>query len=223
MSPFECATIEPKQPATHAVIWLHGLGANGNDFVPIAPSLELPQSLACRFIFPHAPIRPVTLNLGRPMPSWFDIYGIDFEQKQDERGIQETSLALIKLIEQQQNQDIPSKNIILAGFSQGGAMALHTGLHYNQPLAGIVGLSTFLPLHYQFGEKTASANKKTPIFLAHGTFDEAVKFEYGELTKQFLEQQQHPVDWHTYPIAHTVSSEEISDLGVWISEAFARE
>lgn len=220
MPPLECIKIEPNQPATHAVIWLHGLGANGHDFASIVPSLQLPSSLNCRFLFPHAPVRPITLNLGLPMPGWFDIYGLDFEGRQDEQGIKETDQALTNLIEELEADGIPSSNIVLAGFSQGGAMSLHTGLHFPRPLAGIIGLSTFLPLHYEFGEKTTPANQSTPIFLAHGTLDEVVKFEYGELTKQFLEQKHHPVDWHTYPIAHTVSPEETGDIGRWLCQCW---
>jgi phospholipase/carboxylesterase len=212
MLPFE--TIHPKKPAQFAVIWLHGLGADGYDFIPIVPELKL-EDLAIRFIFPHAPTRPVTLNRGMPMPAWFDIHEIYPASKYDETGIEDAYQAISELIEAQHQQGIPYENIVLIGFSQGGALALYSGLRFLKPLAGVMGLSTFLPMIPSL-KNALTAPKPLPIFLAHGTQDPIVPLEAGHMTEELLTSQGYYVDWHTYPMAHQVCPQEIADISAWL-------
>lgn len=212
----ESIIIEPDQTAEYAIIWLHGLGASGDDFVNIIPELNLPANLPTRFIFPHAPTRPVTLNMGMPMRAWYDIYGLSPQTRQDEAGIEASTQMLSALIHEENAKGIPSNRIILAGFSQGGALALHTGLHYPEKIAGVLALSTYLPLHESFGTKTEKANQATSIFMAHGTSDNVVPLSFGKFSMDALKTHHYSVSWHTYAMAHALCHDEICDIGVWI-------
>ncbi|OGT30002.1 MAG: hypothetical protein A3E87_09715 [Gammaproteobacteria bacterium RIFCSPHIGHO2_12_FULL_35_23] len=201
-----------------SIIWLHGLGASGDDFVSIVPLLSLANKDQIRFIFPHAPKRPITLNYGYVMPGWFDIYSLDFNGPQDTAGILEAYQNVSELITKEINLGIPSHNIIVAGFSQGGALALYTALHYPQKLAGVIGLSTFLPLSQDLAKKMSAANRKLPVFLGHGSKDGLVSIQLGEITNQLLTDYGYPVDWHAYPIEHTVGQAEIKDISAWLQK-----
>ena len=214
----ESVEIKPDQAAKHCIIWLHGLGADGHDFVPIVPDLQLPAALAVRFIFPHAPIMPVTINNGYEMRAWFDILDLSFGAKIDEDGISASQKLLENLIEKQIASGIQPENIILAGFSQGGAIALTTGLAYPKRLGGVLALSTFLPL----ADKVLAnaSNKSLPIFIAHGTQDSVLPFFLGEMTTKTLEQAGYPVSWHSYVMPHSVCAEEIGDISQWIQKVW---
>lgn len=217
--PLEYITISPSQPATSSVIWLHGLGADGNDFVPIVPQLHLPATMGIRFIFPHAPVRSVTIAGGYAMKAWYDVIAIDRRSQEDRSGILASVGQVHELIKQELELGIPSSKIILAGFSQGGAMALQAGLRYELPLAGILGLSTYLPLMDTFAGEMHSANRQTPVFLAHGNCDDVVSLALGEMAKEVLVKQKVKVDWHVYPgLAHGVCPQEVRDIGLWITQ-----
>lgn len=213
----ETVVVETQAPITAAVIWLHGLGADGHDFAGIIPQLQLPAKLGIRFIFPHAPARPVTLNNGFTMRAWYDIYSLNDLHQEDRAGIQTSEQAIGRLIQQQHAAGIPVARIILAGFSQGGALALHTGLHYPAKLGGILGLSTYLPLLTHFAEEAPSANRQTPIFLAHGEQDDILPLALGEKTRDHLRNAGYPVEWHAYPMGHQVCLPEIAHLSQWLS------
>lgn len=204
--------ISPKKTATTSIIWLHGLGATADDFIPLIPELGLPDDHSIRFVFPQAPDRPVTLNGGMSMPAWYDIFSIDRKGKQDDVGIEESSEAIKAIIKEEHASGIETHRIFLAGFSQGGAIALHTGLHYPEKLGGIIALSTYLPLHEQFGTRTEKANQHTPIFMAHGRQDFVVPLAFAEESKMILEKHGYPIEWRTYDMAHYVCPEEIHDL-----------
>lgn len=202
--------------AQYSVIWLHGLGADGHDFEPIVPELVFRQKPFTRFIFPHAPIRPVSLNMGYEMPAWYDIYAIDAQAKQDEIGIHESADRITALIEQEHQQGVDYAHIVLAGFSQGGAMALYLGLRYPQRLAGILAMSTYLPLADNLATEISSVNVHTPVFMAHGEFDQVVPLALGELSRQQLQQQGCSVQWQVYSMEHGVMPDEIHDIGKWL-------
>lgn len=223
MSDIMLETIEAGagEEATHAVIWMHGLGADGNDFVPIVPELMLPRELAVRFVFPHAPTRPVSINAGMRMRAWFDITGLDHKSPDDAQGIAESQAAIEALIKRERERGIEPGRIVLAGFSQGGAMALQTGLRYADALAGIMALSTWLPLRDALADEASAANQATPIFMAHGSFDPMVPCQYGEYSRDFLKQAGYQVDWHAYPMQHQVCLEQIADIGRWLQQVFA--
>ncbi len=195
--------------ARYYVIWLHGLGADGHDFSPIVEMLDLKNHY---FILPHAPYRPVTLNNGHEMRAWYDIYNLESGGQQDEVGIRETQAYIESLIEQEMAKGVPSKNIILAGFSQGGAIALHTALRFKKPLGGVIALSTYLPLKDLLATEKSSENQSTPIFMAHGTYDEVITLETCKLSLAALQAEQYPVLWREYPIAHSVSTNEVDEI-----------
>ncbi len=200
------------------VIWLHGLGADANDFVPVVRELQLPASMAIRFVFPSAPVRPISINQGYPMPGWYDISEADIAgdetgQSEDSKGIETSSEAMQRLIEQQIAHGIEPDRIVIAGFSQGGAIALHVGLHAPQALAGVMALSTYLPF---CARKNPKIRPELPIFMAHGSEDEVVKTEYGHRSAEALRQQGFAVEWHAYPMAHSVCPEEIADISTWL-------
>ena len=199
-----------------SIIWLHGLGADGHDFEPIVPQLRLPESLAVRFVFPHAPYRPVTLNGGYRMRAWYDI-AIDTRGfQQDEAHIRESEQNLRRLIAHERDRGIGSRRIVLAGFSQGAAMAMHPGLRYPEPLAGIMALSMPIPLPERIAPELNPANARTPVFLAHGMQDHVVPYPMGEYGRRLLEQLGLPVEWHSYTMDHTVSQGEVADIRVWL-------
>lgn len=213
MKTFETLVRSPNLPARHTVIWLHGLGADGHDFVDIVPELHLPEALAVRFIFPHAPVRPVSLNGGLPMRAWFDLYDLTAESKIDNEGILESNAALHALIKHEIEQGIPAEHIVLVGFSLGGALALYSGLVYPKRLGGIIGLSTFLPAT---ALEQIHQPKDIPIFMAHGEHDPVVLPVLGENSQEYLVKHGYQVAWHTYPMGHTVCAAEIQDIAAWL-------
>lgn len=217
----KCVEVNPTGKPKASVIWLHGLGATGHDFESIVPELHLPENLSVRFVFPHAPIRPVSLNRGYQMPAWFDIAVIDMNVAIDEAGMNESVRAIGALIAREVSLGVPTQKIVLAGFSQGGAVALYTGLCYSQSLAGLMGLSTFLPLAQPIAQNLNPANRQTPIFLAHGTQDFMVPLQLGEMTRDGLIKSGHQVEWHTYPMGHEVCQAEIKDISKWLQKVLS--
>jgi len=200
---------------SHSVIWLHGLGADGNDFAPIVPELVARDWPALRFVFPHAPVQPVTVNGGMPMRAWYDIVGFDLLSRQDEAGMRESIAAVEALIAREHERGVRSERIVLAGFSQGGAIALAAGLRHAHKLAGIVALSTYLPLGGALAAERSAANAAVPIFWGHGTLDPVVILQRGLDSRAALEALGYAIDWHTYPMPHSVCAEEIADLRDW--------
>lgn len=215
MTTLETVIISPTLPVKNTIIWLHGLGADGHDFVDIVPELKLPEELAVRFVFPHAPVRPVSLNGGLPMRAWFDIYGLSDESHIDQVGLAESEQSLQELIHQEHSLGVPLENIILAGFSQGGALALRTGLHYPRRLGGILSLSAFLP-----GRSLSKARQPAdiPICMAHGTQDPVIVLGLAEASRDLLQARGYPVTWHSYPMAHCVCEAELRDISKWIQK-----
>jgi phospholipase/carboxylesterase len=208
-----------KQTGPHpraSVIVLHGLGADGNDFVPIAQELDLSGAGDVRFVFPHAPVIPVTINGGYEMRAWYDILGADLVQREDEKGLRSSLAQVEALIEREKARGIPAGRIVLAGFSQGCAMALLTGLRHGEKLGGIVGLSGYLPLAATTAAERHSANTATPIFLAHGRMDPVVPLDRALASRDALKSLGYQVEWHEYPMAHSVCMEEIADLNRWL-------
>ncbi|HEX7817642.1 carboxylesterase [Dyella sp.] len=201
----------------YSILWMHGLGADGNDFVPLVPELVAADWPALRFVFPHAPVRPVTINGGMPMRAWYDVTGFDAAARQDESGIRASIASIESLIDRENERGIADDHIFLAGFSQGGAIALSTGLRHPRKLAGIIALSTWLPLHDAFAAERAPANASTPIFWGHGTGDPIVALSRGVASRDLLQSLGYTVDWHTYPMPHAVYPEEIADLRVWLA------
>jgi phospholipase/carboxylesterase len=200
------------------VILFHGLGADGHDFESIVAELRLPDSLATRFVFPHAPVRPVTLNGGYRMRAWYDLYGLDRGSREDEAGIRESAETAHRLIRREGQRGIAADRVVLAGFSQGGAIALFAGLRHPQRLAGILALSTYMPLGKTLASEAHPANAAIRVFMAHGTVDPVVAFGLGEQSKEALLAQGVSVDWHTYPMPHSVSPQEIADIRGWLLE-----
>jgi phospholipase/carboxylesterase len=198
------------------IIWMHGLGADGHDFEPIVPELVRPNERALRFVFPHAPVRPVTLNAGYAMRAWYDIIGIDRRSKQDEAGIRASHSIVEALIRRENERGIATNRIAVAGFSQGGAMAIYSGTRYPEKLAGIMGLSCYMLLDTRFATERVPANQATPIFLAHGTQDPVVNPVLGEETRQLLESEGYSVEWHTYAMPHSVCPQEVADIAAWL-------
>jgi len=205
---------------TFSIIWLHGLGADGFDFLPIVPQLCLPLDANIRFIFPHAPAMPVTMNGGFIMPAWYDLYSLDVRNPetdpQDEQGIKHSASQIQQLITQENERGIPNHRIMLVGFSQGGAMALYAGLTQKEPLAGIIGLSCYLPLHTSIEKDIQANNKTTPIFMAHGKQDPIVLHEHGKASAEYLEGWAYTVQWHEYDMEHTVCPEETQAIAHFI-------
>ncbi|ATX82679.1 phospholipase/carboxylesterase [Mariprofundus ferrinatatus] len=199
-----------------AVIWLHGLGADGHDFEPIVPQLGLPADLAVRFIFPHAPSMPVTLNGGYIMPAWYDIKQTDLGIEHDREGIKASTADIRMLIEREQVRGIKASRIILAGFSQGAAMSLHVGLRQSEPLAGIMALSGYLLLPHEI-EKLKPEAISTPIFMAHGIHDPVVSYTLGDNSRRKLAAAGCKIEWHSYPMQHSVCLDEIKQIGKWIT------
>lgn len=214
--------IETGPNPTASIVLMHGLGADGNDFVPIAQELDLSSVGPVRFVFPNAPVMPVTINGGYQMPAWYDIYGPNLVQREDEAGLRRSQASIEALIEKEKSRGIAADRIVVAGFSQGCAMALMTGLRHAEKLAGIVGLSGYLPLAATLAGERHAANHDTPIFLAHGSGDPVVVLERAELSRNLLMQMNYNVDWHEYPMAHSVCMEEIADLNAWLLRVLTR-
>ena len=202
----------------HAIIWLHGLGADGNDFKPIVPELVDRAWPPLRFVFPHAPVRSVTVNGGMRMRAWYDILGAQIAMMQDEAGIRASIAALDELIAREAERGVPSERVILAGFSQGGAIVLAAGLRHAAKLAGIIALSTYLPLDAATDAERNAANAKLPIFMGHGSFDPVVPQALGLMSRDLLVKFGYEVEWHSYPMAHQVCPPEITELRAWIGK-----
>lgn len=217
----DCVVLEPGRPADASVIWLHGLGASGHDFPPIVSELGLPEDHGVRFLFPHAPSIPVTVNGGMVMPAWYDILGMDFERRVDEAGVRSSAAHARALIEREKAAGLPANRIVLAGFSQGGAIALHEGLRHPESLAGILALSTYLACDGNLDEERAAVNQETSILQCHGTQDPMVTPRMGEAARDRLLGLGYPLEWRTYPMAHQVCPEEISDIATWLRRVLA--
>lgn len=208
----DCIEIETAPNPTHAVIWMHGLGADATDFAPLATELGLHDSPAVRFIYPNARVRPITINGGMAMRGWYDIYAPDLIRREDAQGLLESQRDIQALIARENARGIPCSRIVLAGFSQGCAMTLQTGLRHPEKLAGLLGLSGYLPLASTFETERHPANQDTPVFLAHGTVDPVVTIDRAEATRQQLETAGYSVFWKTYPMPHSVCPEELVDI-----------
>jgi len=211
----ETVEIESGARADAAVIWMHGLGADGHDFEPLVPELRLPERLRVRFVFPHAPVRPVTINAGLRMRAWYDIVQLG-GGAEDESGIRGSQAEIEALVARERARGVPARRLVLAGFSQGGAMALHTALRHPEPLAGIVALSTWLPLAAKLAAERSPASAGVPVFLAHGTEDPMVPLALARAARDVLETLGHAVEWREYPTGHAVCSEEVADIAAFL-------
>lgn len=221
-NPLSRIEIDPAGSASKSVIWLHGLGADGSDFVPLIPELHLPETLGIRFIFPHAPVIPVTINHHAKMRAWFDILGLTSTAKVDAEGITRACALVEDLIAQEMARGIAAEQIVLAGFSQGAVIALTTGLRYPQRLGGILALSGFLPLAEKVLATASQANRHLPIFLAHGSEDAIVPYCLGEATYAALKKAGYPIAWHSYHMDHAVCAPEITDISQWLQTCFSQ-
>jgi len=207
--------------ATASIIWLHGLGADGHDFEGLVPELNLPEDASIRFIFPHAPERAVTVNNGYVMRAWYDIKSLEIDAEQDEQGIRDSAKLIETLIEAEHQRGVAYDKIVLAGFSQGGVIALQLGLRFQHRLAGIMALSTYLGLAGTLAAEANQINSDVPIFMAHGIDDQVVPFALGEVSRQQLEAQNYSVQWQTYPMEHSVHPDEIDDIASWLKQVLA--
>ena len=207
--------LETGRDPERSVIWLHGLGADGRDFVPIVGELDLP-AVPIRFVFPHAPVRPVTINNGMSMRAWYDIVADDLARREDERGVRASQGRVEALIARERERGIRASRIVLAGFSQGGAISLQTGLRHPERLAGIMALSTYVPIASTLEAERNPANGDVPIFLAHGTQDPIIPLAHARRSFELLERLGYPVEWHEYVMPHSVSPQEIEDIGAWL-------
>ena len=214
----DAVEINPPGTPRACIIWLHGLGADGHDFEPLIPQLGLVDTLGVRVVLPHAPHRAVTINGGMEMPAWYDIKATDFRRGEDSEGIHESEQQLRSLIQREVDSGIPAASIVLAGFSQGGAIVLHTGLRYPQPLAGILALSTYVPLADSLATEAAAANSKVPIMMAHGMQDPVVPVMLALQSRDQLEQLGYFVNWHSYPMQHALCPEELGDVRDWLRQ-----
>jgi phospholipase/carboxylesterase len=212
----DAVVLAPAAPATASVIWLHGLGADGHDFVPIVPELKLPPAPGIRFVFPHAGVRPVTLNMGMRMRAWYDIKTLTAEGRADEAGLRESIAVVEALISAEKAGGIASARIVVAGFSQGGALALHAALRHSEPLAGILALSAYLPLQAALASELAEANRQTPILMCHGQHDPVLPLPLGVAACNWLRSAGYKVEWKEYPMQHQVSLPEILDIAAWL-------
>jgi phospholipase/carboxylesterase len=220
MTLLPCIEIDAPSPKS-SVIWLHGLGADGSDFVPIVPELHLPESLGMRFVFPHAPVMPITMNQGYQMPAWFDIFELSVQSRIDEEGIGRSVGMVTQIIQQEVERGIPANRIILAGFSQGSVIALASALNYPLRLGGVIALSGYLPIADQLLQKANPINKDVPIFIAHGTEDNVLPYALGKATYVALQQAGYPVSWYSYPMAHSVCAKEVADISDWLQKTVA--
>jgi len=219
----DAVVLAPATPVTASVIWLHGLGADGNDFLPIVPELHLPQALGLRFVFPHAPVRPVTINNGMRMRAWYDIRELSASGATDEAGIRESAAILAKYIQHERDAGVAANRIVVAGFSQGGAIALHAALRHPERLAGVMALSTYLPLRKTLAAEATKANRDLPILMCHGRFDPVLPLQLGTSSRDLLRAAGYAVDWKEYAMQHQVSLEEIQDIAAWLKARLAAE
>ena len=202
-------------PAT-SIIWLHGLGADGNDFAPIVPELDLPKT-AIRFVFPHAPVQPVTINAGTRMRAWYDIADGAI-RREDERGVRASQALIETLIGREKERGTKAERLVLAGFSQGGAIALQTGLRHPERIAGIMALSTYVPIAEHLPAEASAANRKLPIFMAHGSFDPVIPLARAQESSKLLQSLGYALEWREYSMPHSVCTEELADIGAWLKE-----
>ena len=205
-----------------SVLWLHGLGADGHDFAPIVPELVRPEWPGIRFVFPHAPVRPVTINGGVPMRAWYDIKSLSTDDRADEEGVRESMREVDALIARERDRGVPAERLLLVGFSQGGAMALASGLRREAPVAGIAALSAYLPLGSKTASELTAGGKATPVFMAHGTQDPVVAPAWGSRSRDAMKELGVQVEWRTYPMPHSVHPQEVRDLGDWMEARFAQ-
>jgi phospholipase/carboxylesterase len=219
----DCIEINPEADPQGTIIWLHGLGADGHDFEPLVPDLQLPPSLPIRFLFPHAPERSVTINAGMVMRAWYDILELSDPTSVSMEDLLESADLLRRLIENEARRGIEPDRIVLAGFSQGGTIALHTGLSYDKKLAGILGLSTYLPELGTLSQDWKEINKPVPIMMAHGTMDPMIPIAKGIRTRQELTRLGYRVEWRAYPMMHQVCTEEISDIRTWLLKVLSMD
>lgn len=215
-STLETIQVDTGPNPTASVIWLHGLGASGDDFVPIVRELDLAGLPAIRFVFPHAPTMPVTVNNGYVMRAWYDIIGADISRREDEKGLRASQAMVEQLIAQEKARGVPAERIVLAGFSQGCAMTLQTGLRHAEKLAGLMCLSGYVPLHTTIAAERHAANQDTPVFLAHGRGDQVIPIIRAEQTRDLLQSLGYGVEWHEYQMPHSVCQEEVEDIGAWL-------
>ena len=214
----ECVEVTTGENPVGSVIWLHGLGADGHDFEPIVPELHLPAELPLRFVFPHAPVRPVTINGGMHMRAWYDIVTLDAEGRADAKGVHESTALLEGLIAREKERGIDAEKIVIAGFSMGGAIAINTALHTKESLAGMLALSTYLPLPSEVAD--SAGERALPVFMAHGTFDPMLPMQWGQASAEKLKETGFTVEWHDYPMAHAVCPEEIRDIRAWLLKTY---
>ena len=212
----DAVVLAPATPASASVIWLHGLGADGHDFVPIVPELKLPATPGVRFVFPHARVRPVTLNMGMRMRAWYDIKTLTAEGRADEEGLRDSIAVLAQCIATERAGGIASERIVIAGFSQGAAVALHGALRHAERLAGILALSCYLPLQAQLAGELSEANRSTPIFMCHGQQDPVLPLALGVMACNWLRSSGYRVEWKEYPMQHQVCLPEIQDISAWL-------
>ena len=217
----DAVEIETAPAPTASIVWMHGLGADGHDFVDVVPELHLPARPGVRFVFPHAPMRPVTINGGHVMRAWYDIRDDGGLRREDAGGVRASQKAIEALIEREKARGVPAASIVLAGFSQGGAMALHAGLRHAERLAGVMALSCSLPLADTVAAEGAPANRDVPIFMAHGTHDPMIPMARARRAYETLMGLGYRVEWHEYPMPHSVCAEEIADITVWLGKVFA--
>lgn len=216
----DCVEINPTNEASAAIIWLHGLGADGHDFVPIVHELNLSNKQSIRFVFPHAQVRPVTINNGYVMPAWFDILSLDRIDNADKEGIDKSVAQINQLIERELDRGIANEKILLAGFSQGGVIAVHAAAKFPKKLAGIIALSTYLPFHETIAEAIIDDNRSLPIFMAHGVLDPVVPMQLGRMSHDIAKTIFNNISWHEYPMEHAVCPQEINDIAAYINERF---
>jgi phospholipase/carboxylesterase len=217
----ETLELETGPRPTAAVIWLHGLGADGYDFEPIVPELDLPATPAVRFVFPHAPMRPVTINAGAVMRAWYDVLSLEGVRREDDAGVRASQASVEALIAREKSRGVSAARLVLAGFSQGGAIALQTGLRHGERLAGIMALSTYLPLAPTLTAEASAANRGVRIFMAHGRHDSLIPIERAMISRDVLGKAGYEVEWHDYAMEHAVCREEIDDIAGWLRNVLA--
>ena len=212
----DAVTLTPSATPSACVIWLHGLGADGNDFVPLVPELQLPETLAIKFIFPHAPTRPVAINGGMPMRAWYDIFSLGGGAPQDAAGIRQSQQRIDDYIARERAAGIASERIVIAGFSQGGAIALYTAPRFREPLGGVLALSTYMPLAETLAAEAAAVNRNLPILMCHGRFDPVLAMSLGEASRDALRALGYTVEWREYAMQHQVCEPQIADIAAWL-------
>ena len=221
MRSLETVTVETGPKPTFSIIWMHGLGADGHDFEPLVPELLDKGMPVIRFVFPHAPVRPVTINNGFEMRAWYDIIGIDRRSAEDFDGIRASAQSVSALIGAENARGVASNRIVIAGFSQGGAMALHIATRHTERLAGVIALSCYLPQANELATSRSAANQSTPIFMAHGTQDPVVPYPLGDESRRLLESAGYSVEWHSYPMPHSLCEPEVADIRSWLGRICA--